>query len=646
MPNKLLWNPSSELIASSHITRFIDEVNQEFKLNITSYSDLHNWSIENIDAFWEKMLSFSDILYEGRVTQVIDDRTKMPGAEWFKGIQLNYAENLLKLNNDKLAIESYNEDGSRITLTYKELNYKVIALSSYLESIGVKAGDRVAAVMPNIPETIIMMLASSSLGAIWTSCSPDFGIEAILDRFKQVKPKVLLASDGYMFKGKYYSIKDKIQKISNKLDSLRSIVGVSYINDFNLDATLENLVLWEDIIKSNNSKSANFIRLPFNHPLYIMYSSGTTGKPKSIVHSSGGTLIQHAKELLLHVNLSKEEKIFYYTTCGWMMWNWLVSALSIGSTLVLYEGNPFYPSPKHLLEIASKTKINIFGTSAKYIDSLEKAGVIPSDIGAFDHLNTILSTGSPLLDNNFDFVYKKWKDDIQLSSISGGTDIISCFALGTPILPIYKNELQCIGLGMDVASFDEDGKSVFLQKGELVCKQPFPSMPICFWNDSSGELYDNAYFNKYKNIWTHGDYILINNSGGVIIYGRSDSTLNPGGIRIGTSEIYKVVEKINGIIDCVAIGKVINGDEQIILFVKLATSLNNKIEEEINNKLRENCSPRHIPYKIIEVGDIPYTLNGKKVEVAIKKIINGEKILNRESIINPQSLIFFENLSI
>ena len=645
MPNKLLWNPSSEFIDASHINRFIGEINKEFKVDITSYHDLHNWSVNHIDDFWKKVLSFSNIYYHGEIEEVIDNKAKMPGAEWFKGIKLNYAENLLKFNNDNLAIESYNEDGTRVTLTYKELNNKVAALSSYLKSIGIKEGDRIAAVMPNIPETIIMMLASSSLGAIWTSCSPDFGINAVLDRFQQVNPKVLLVTDGYMFKGKYFSIKEKVKKISIKLDSLIKVVGVDYIDKFDSD-NIDKVIFWDDIIKSHNYQSINFKKLPFNHPLYIMYSSGTTGKPKSIVHSSGGTLIQHLKELLLHVNLKSEEKIFYYTTCGWMMWNWLVSGLSIGSTIVLYEGNPFYPKSSHLLEIADRGKIDVFGTSAKYIDSLEKLDIIPSDFGAFDNLRSILSTGSPLVDNNFDFVYEKWKRDVQLSSISGGTDIISCFALGCPILPVYKNELQCIGLGMDVASFNKFGKSVFSEKGELVCQKPFPSMPIYFWNDSDGHLYHNAYFNKYKNIWTHGDYILINKNGGVIIYGRSDSTLNPGGVRIGTSEIYKVVEKINGILDCVVIGKIIDGDEKIILFVKMESPLNTEIKKEIKDKLKERCSPRHIPYKIIQVNDIPYTLNGKKVEIAINKIINGDEVLNKESIINPESLNFFKKISI
>ena len=467
-----------------------------------------------------------------------------------------------------------------------------------------------------------------------------------MDRFEQVQPKVLLATDGYMFKGKYFSIKDKIKNISDKLDSLISIVGISYINEFNLDDTSDKIILWDDIIKSNKSKSISFTRLPFNHPLCIMYSSGTTGKPKSIVHSSGGTLIQHLKELLLHVNLKKEEKIFYYTTCGWMMWNWLVSALSLGSTIVLYEGNPFYPSSSHLLKIADRTKIDIFGTSAKYIDSLEKAEVVPSKIGEFDNLKTILSTGSPLLDNNFDFVYKKWKSDVQLSSISGGTDIISCFALGCPILPVYKNELQCIGLGMDVSSFNVTGKPVFSKKGELVCKKPFPSMPIYFWNDEDGVLYNNAYFDKYEGVWTHGDYILINNNGGVIIYGRSDSTLNPGGVRIGTSEIYKVVESINGITDSVAIGKRINNDEQIILFIKTDLTLTDDIILLIKNELKTRCSPKHVPYKIFQIQDIPYTLNGKKIEIAVKNIINGNEVLNKSSIANPESLKYFENIPI
>ena len=645
MAKEPLWSPSTELINNCNISQFINEVNKEFKLDINSYKALHDWSINSLNDFWRKILSFSDIIYDGEVTQVINDKTEMLGAKWFKGIELNYAENLLKFNDDQIAIEAYSENGTKSTLTYSELNNQVAAVSSYLESIGIREGDRIAAIMPNIPETIIMMLASSSLGAIWTSCSPDFGINAILDRFKQVSPKVLLVSDGYMFKGKYHPINDKIERISKQLSSIVKIVGVNYVKQISLNESAR-LIAWSDIIKKNKTSSINFRKLPFSHPLYIMYSSGTTGKPKSIVHSAGGTLIQHLKELILHVNLNKEDKIFYYTTCGWMMWNWLVSSLSIGSTIVLYEGNPFYPTPSHLLEIADKANINIFGTSAKYIDSLEKFNIKPSKEGHFKYLRTILSTGSPLLDNNFDFVYSHWKKDVQLSSISGGTDIVSCFALGCPILPVYKSELQCIGLGMNVDSYSELGESVLSEKGELVCKSPFPSMPICFWNDPDNQLYFDAYFNKYENIWTHGDYILVNEHGGVIIYGRSDSTLNPGGVRIGTSEIYEVVEKIEGVIDCVAIGKKFNNDEQIILFVKMNVDLDENIKAEIFNKLRFNCSPRHIPYRIIQVEDIPYTLNGKKVEVAIKKIINDEEVLNKDSIINPESLDFFKKISI
>tara|TARA_B100001540_G_scaffold304832_1_gene315024 strand:+ start:465 stop:2402 length:1938 start_codon:yes stop_codon:yes gene_type:complete len=645
MVKKPLWSPSSELINNCNISQFINEVNKEFKLDISSYKSLHDWSINSLNDFWMKVLSFSDIIYDGEVTQVIDDKTRMIGAKWFEGIKLNYAENLLKFNDNQIAIESYSENGTKTTLTYSELNNQVAAVSSYLESIGVREGDRIAAIMPNISETIIMMLASSSLGAIWTSCSPDFGINAILDRFEQVSPKVLLVSDGYMFKGKYYSINDKIERISKQLSSIMKIIGVNYVKQISLNDPTR-FINWSNIIKENKTSSINFRKLPFSHPLYIMYSSGTTGKPKSIVHSSGGTLIQHLKELILHVNLNKEDKIFYYTTCGWMMWNWLVSSLSIGSTIVLYEGNPFYPTPSHLLKIADKANINIFGTSAKYIDSLEKFNIKPSKEGRFKYLRTILSTGSPLLDNNFDFVYNHWKKDVQLSSISGGTDIVSCFALGCPILPVYKSELQCIGLGMDVDSYSELGESVLSEKGELVCKSPFPSMPIYFWNDPDNQLYFDAYFNKYENIWTHGDYILVNKHGGVIIYGRSDSTLNPGGVRIGTSEIYEVVEKIKGIIDCVAIGKKFNNDEQIILFVKMNVDLDENIKTEIFNKLRFNCSPRHIPYRIIQVEDIPYTLNGKKVEVAIKKIINDEEVLNKDSIVNPESLDFFKKISI
>ena len=498
MTNQLLWEPSSELIQASNLKRFINEVNLDYNLNLNSYADLHNWSIDNIEKFWSKTFSFSKIIYEGEIVSVIDDASKMPGNEWFKGVKLNYAENLLRHNTDCIAIEFYNESNQKIVLTYKNLHQRVASLSSFLRSIGVKSGDRVAAVIPNIPEAIIMMLASSSIGAIWTSCSPDFGVNAILDRFEQVNPKVLLVSDGYIFKGKYFSIDSKVKLISDKLSSLISIVSVDYVKESSLIGKIDKVVPWGQLIDEYKEKKIHFTRLPFNHPLYIMYSSGTTGKPKSIVHSSGGTLLQHLKEHILHVDLKKEDKIFYYTTCGWMMWNWLISGLSIGSTIVLFEGNPFHPNKTHLLKIANKENISIFGTSAKFIDSIEKSNVIPSKVGRFKKLKTILSTGSPLLDNNFDFIYNKWKTNVQLSSISGGTDIISCFALGSPMLPVYKNELQCIGLGMDVSSYNELGESVIEEKGELVCRKPFPSMPIYFWGDPNGELYQKTYFSRYN----------------------------------------------------------------------------------------------------------------------------------------------------
>ncbi len=646
MTNQLLWEPSSELIQASNLKRFINEVNLDYNLNLNSYADLHNWSIDNIEKFWSKTFSFSKIIYEGEIVSVIDDASKMPGNEWFKGVKLNYAENLLRHNTDCIAIEFYNESNQKIVLTYKNLHQRVASLSSFLRSIGVKSGDRVAAVIPNIPEAIIMMLASSSIGAIWTSCSPDFGVNAILDRFEQVNPKVLLVSDGYIFKGKYFSIDSKIKLISDKLSSLTSIVSVDYVKESSLIGKIDKVVPWGQLIDEYKEKKIHFTRLPFNHPLYIMYSSGTTGKPKSIVHSSGGTLLQHLKEHILHVDLKKEDKIFYYTTCGWMMWNWLISGLSIGSTIVLFDGNPFHPNKTHLLKIANRENISIFGTSAKFIDSIEKSNVIPSKVGRFKKLKTILSTGSPLLDNNFDFIYNKWKTNVQLSSISGGTDIISCFALGSPMLPVYKNELQCIGLGMDVSSYNELGESVIEEKGELVCRKPFPSMPIYFWGDSNGELYQKTYFSRYKGVWNHGDYISINKKGGVVIHGRSDSTLNPGGVRIGTSEIYKIVEKNEDVLDSVAIGKVIDGDERILLFVKVNRDLSKELKDSIRENLKINGSPRHIPYKIIQVEDIPYTLNGKKIEVAIKKILNKEEVLNKESIANPESLSFFKKISI
>ena len=644
MSNKKLWTPSKELIENCQLTKFIKHINDKYRINIKTYNECHRWSVENIEYFWKEFLYFSNIKYSGKTENIIDDSLKFPGAKWFSDIKINYAENLLKFNDNRIAIESYTENGKKNQLTYNELNQKVSILALYFKSLKVGPGDRVAAVMPNIPETIIGMLATASLGGIWTSCSPEFGEGAILDRFEQIKPKILIASDGYTFKGKYFSIHDKINNLSQNLPSLKKIISIDFIKENSSYKTPS--VSLKDVLSIPLKKTITYQQMSFNDPLYIMYSSGTTGKPKSIVHSIGGTLIQHLKELILHVDLKESEKIFYFTTCGWMMWNWLVSSLSIGSTIVLYEGNPFYPKNDSLLQLASDLKINIFGTSAKYIDGLEKNNVIPKNISNFSKLRSILSTGSPLLGNNFDFVYNSWKKDVQLSSISGGTDIISCFALGTPLLPVFREELQCIGLGMDVKSYNENGDVLIGERGELVCRKIFPSMPIKFWNDLNNEAYKNAYFKGFSKIWTHGDYISINANGGVVIHGRSDSTLNPGGVRIGTSEIYKVVEQVEGIIDSLAIGREIDNDEKIILFVKMKEKLTKNKINQIKKELKEKCSPRHIPFKIIQVKDIPYTLNGKKVEVAIKKILDGKSIENKESIVNPETLNYFKKISI
>ena len=644
MTDEPIWKPSASNLNKTNLTAFQDFVNKKYQLNNSTYSTLHDWSISFPSDFWTTVIEFTELIYEGSLNPAINNNIKMSGVDWFPNMKLNFAQNLLRNNSDNIAIESHREDGVIVKISYKELNRKVISCTKYLKSIGVLPGDRVAAIIPNIAEAITLMLASVNLGAIWTSSSPDFGEDAILERFLQVSPKILVTSDGYTFKGKYFSIDDKVSRIAQKLDSVEKIISINYIEQTKItDSRMICYSMLEQFVDIEEHKTTLF---DFNHPLYIMYSSGTTGKPKSIVHSSGGTLLQHMKELSLHTNLKEGDKIFYYTTCGWMMWNWLVSSLCIGATVVLYDGNPFYPSPDRLLDIASKSKINIFGTSAKYIDSLKALSIKPSKVSSFPDLQAILSTGSPLTDDSYDYVYSDWKKDVQLSSISGGTDIISCFALGNPNLPVYRGELQCLGLGMDVKSYNNNGESVVSDKGELVCVSPFPSMPIYFWNDENGKKFENTYFSKFNNIWTHGDFISINERGGIRIFGRSDATLNPGGVRIGTAEIYKVVEQVNGIIDSVAVGKRIDSDERIILFVKMKEEISEQKISLIKKKLKEKCSPKHIPYKIIRVEDIPYTLNGKKIELAVKNLINNEEVLNESSIVNPESLEYFKNISI
>ena len=642
---KIMWQPSVEQIQGSQMFEFKEFINDRHGLNLENYHDLHYWSVNRIPEFWDSAWSFFDILHSHPYTQVVDDVSKMPGAIWFDGTRLNFAENLLRRRDDKTAIVFKGEGQPVRKLTYNELYSAVVKTAHALKELGVNKGDRIAGFVPNMPESIIAMLATTAIGAIWSSSSPDFGIKGVLDRFSQIEPKVLFAANGYFYNGKAHDSLEKLQGILKDLTSVQKVVVIPYTQEDPDVSMIDNSVAFPEFI-ANDAETIDFEQLPFDHPLYIMYSSGTTGLPKSIVHGVGGSLIQHMKELRLHCNISADDNVFYFTTCGWMMWNWLVSNLAIGSTVILYDGSPFYPDSNAMWAMAEELGITVFGTSAKFIAASESSGNKPNDINDLSAMRIILSTGSPLMEENFDYIYRDVKKDVQLASISGGTDIISCFAGGSPMLPVHRGELQCSGLAMDVDSFDTQGKSIRNEKGELVCKKAFPSMPVYFWNDADGSKYHHAYFDKFENIWYHGDYIEINDHGGVTIYGRSDATLNPGGVRIGTAEIYRVVEQMAEVADSLVVGVQSDGDEQVALFLKMnsGNNLNDELIDSIKRSIRANCTPRHVPSIVKTVEDIPYTISGKKVELAVKNVLHGEEVTNKDALANPEALEYFKDI--
>jgi len=642
---KPLWTPSPQVIGRANMSRFLEHVRNNGEPDVKNYPEMYRWSVEHPERFWPQVWSFCGIQASQTWDRALVDGDKMPGAKWFTGARLNFAENLLRYRDQRTALVFRCEQhDKRITLSYRELYAQVAALADALKKSGVQKGDRVAGFMPNRPETIIAMLAAASLGAIWSSCSPDFGINGVLDRFGQIEPKILFTCDGYIYAGKTVDSLERIRGALEKLPSVQKLVVISYVNVNPDIANIRNAVHWVDYL--TDAAEVKFAQLPFDHPVYIMYSSGTTGVPKCIVHGAGGVLIQHLKELALHTDLKREDMIFYFTTCGWMMWNWLVSSLALGATILLYDGSPFHPEPDILWRIADEEGLSIFGTSAKYLAAAEKFNVRPMHNYKLDRLRIITSTGSPLLPENSEYVYREIKSNVCLSSISGGTDIISCFALGNPLLPVYPGELQCRGLGMAVEIWNEDGQTVRTQPGELVCMKPFPSMPVFFWNDADGRKYHDAYFDVFPNIWRHGDWAELTEHDGLIIYGRSDATLNPGGVRIGTAEIYRQVEKLPEIVESLAIGQDWRGDVRVILFVRLreGVRLDAALATKIKKTIRDNTSPRHVPAKIIAVPDIPRTISGKITELAVRNVIHGRPVKNTDALANPQALQHYKNL--